>query len=205
MCTKTLCGRLSSARRTRLPPGPEIGKWPMSRALRPPPCARTNSSSVQKVPSNSTRSQDSSIDSNRSSTAGTAGRYAIRFSSQQEYQDSLVSSHIRRLFFAHVGRKTATEGYSLANQLAGRFRRCYKREPFSRHKIRPDALPRLLGEHVEEYVLLPQQPSDGSRRVNVNWLELLQMQKPEHLIEIAAGEDHNPQWGCASPLFRSRP
>ena len=27
-------------------------------------------------------------------------------------------------------------------------------------------------------------------REDVNWLELTQMQKPEHLIETAAGEDH---------------
>jgi hypothetical protein len=34
---------------------------------------------------------------------------------------------------------------------------------------------RLQGEH--------DQPSDGDRRLDVNWLELPQMQKPEHLIE----------------------
>jgi hypothetical protein len=34
----------------------------------------------------------------------------------------------------------------------------------------------------------------------VNWLELPQMQKPEHLIEIAAGEDHTHSELCLTPL-----
>jgi hypothetical protein len=71
--------------------------------------------------------------------------------------------------------------------------------------IRPDAFLRLQGVQVKEYVLPPQQPPDGIRRVDVKCLELPQMQKPEHLIEIATVcADWSSAFPHASPCSSGR-